>query len=319
MPKLVFIHGIGGSRDSREHVTSWIGAFRRGAIRAGHQKVADDPTCGGRVEIAFANYADLFRPSQAQGAGEPELSDEDAEALIALLVEEIDLRLDDGPPDDVRVKLRSARTQLMPPGQKQGALGPARRLLGVLTTLGSVLPHPVANWISAKVMRGHFAQVVRYLSRGEADNTGTTLDARIRDRVRAAIGDEPAIVVAHSLGSVVGLETLHELTTPVPLFMTMGSPIGMRTVVWPRLRPQPPRTPETVGRWLNFWDHDDVIVARSGWDGKIAPNTAGVVALTDRVDSTGLWVHPATTYLSTPGVAGPLAEAVALLAGSADA
>lgn len=36
----------------------------------------------------------------------------------------------------------------------------------------------------------------------------------------------------------------------------------MRAVVWPKVRPRPPTTPDTVVPWLNFWNRDDVIAAR---------------------------------------------------------
>ncbi|MEU7347408.1 hypothetical protein ABZ778_26555 [Streptomyces bacillaris] len=41
------------------------------------------------------------------------------------------------------------------------------------------------------------------------------------------------------------------------------------------------------------------------------PNASGVVPVTARVDSGGLWVHTATKYLRQAAVAGPLVEALA--------
>jgi hypothetical protein len=94
----------------------------------------------------------------------------------------------------------------------------------------------------------------------------------------------------------------------VPLFVTLGSPLGMRTVVWPRLFPQPPSTPPGVRRWLNFWDRDDIIVARPQLD--VRANAHGVEPVSERIDSDGVWIHTATKYLAQPGVAGPIAEAL---------
>jgi pimeloyl-ACP methyl ester carboxylesterase len=68
-----------------------------------------------------------------------------------------------------------------------------------------------------------------------------------------ALGAGPAVVIAHSLGSVVGFEMLHEYRGTVPLWVTLGSPLALRAVVWPRLRPTPPATPDAVQRWLNYW------------------------------------------------------------------
>jgi hypothetical protein len=42
------------------------------------------------------------------------------------------------------------------------------------------------------------------------------------------------------------------------------------------------------------------------------PNGAGVLPVTDRADSDGVWVHTATKYLRQPAVAGPVVEALGL-------
>jgi hypothetical protein len=131
------------------------------------------------------------------------------------------------------------------------------------------------------------------------------------------MGEGPTIVVAHSLGTVVSYETLHDSTGDVPLLVTLGSPLAMRTVVWPRLRPTPPRTPGTVRKWLNFWDRDDIIVARPRLERDVLPNGLGVTPDSSRVDSDGLWVHTATKYLAKADVGGPVAEAVENLVGPA--
>ena len=120
-------------------------------------------------------------------------------------------------------------------------------------------------------------------------------------------------MVAHSLGTVVSLETLHDYAGRVPLLVTLGSPIAMRTVVWPRLVPQPPATPDVVSRWLNFWDRDDIIVARPRLEADVALNAREVGPESARIDSDGLWTHTATKYLVKPDVAGPIAETITRL------
>lgn len=164
-------------------------------------------------------------------------------------------------------------------------------------------------------MVGHLSQVARYLARGEPGADGSGLDRRIRARIAEAVGDGPAVVVAHSLGSVVALEALHELASPVPLFVTIGSPIGMRTAVWPRLVPRPPAVPEGVGGWLNFWDRDDILAVRPLLERDVRANARGVAPKSRRVDSDGAWVHSAGKYLAQPAVAGPVAQTLARLAG----
>ena len=166
------------------------------------------------------------------------------------------------------------------------------------------------QWVSGKLMVGTLAQVARYLARGEADAAGRTLDERIRAVVASAFGPGPAVVVAHSLGTVVSYETLHEHQGDVPLWVTLGSPLALRSVVWPKLRPAPPTTPPQVRRWLNYWDRDDIVAARPILERQFLGNAAGVGPDSDRVDSDGVWVHGAVKYLAKANVAGPVMEAL---------
>ena len=44
-------------------------------------------------------------------------------------------------------------------------------------------------------------------------------------------GDQPTVIVAHSLGTVVAYDILREFTAPeVPLFVTLGSPLGITAI-----------------------------------------------------------------------------------------
>jgi hypothetical protein len=50
------------------------------------------------------------------------------------------------------------------------------------------------------------------------------------------------------------------MTQPLPLLVTLGSPLGLRTIVKDCLRP-PAAFPPRVGRWLNVADLDDFVAA----------------------------------------------------------
>ncbi|WP_314246777.1 hypothetical protein [Streptomyces sp. DSM 40907] len=316
--RLVFVHGIGGPRDPARELTAWTGALAAGMRAAGHSEAARDLLSGGPVEHTFVHYADLFAHGQAQGGGDGQgiADDAESEILSDLLVAWVDGLAAEHDDERDRKILDHARAEAGPRAQEQGSLAVVRRALNVATTLLALKPWgAAARWITPKMMVSHLAQVARYLARSEPDTNGAGLDRRIRARVAEAIGDGPSVVVAHSLGSVVALETLHELTAPVPLFVTLGSPIAMRTVVWPRLVPQPPSVPESVGAWLNFWDRDDIIAIRPRLERELRPSTAAVAPVSRRVDSDGTWVHSAEKYLAQPAVAGPVAEALAATAG----
>ena len=305
------MHGIGRPRDAVKELALWTSALAEGARAAGCSAFAD-AVVGGSLDIRFAYYGDLFRPSQGQGASDLDLDDVEAGILAELLTEIVAGRLAEPLEEQDRRLLEHAMAEAAPSGQAQGVGNLIRRSLNVAATLFSVKPlRRGAQWVTPKLMVFELAQVARYLARSEPDADGVTLDARIRARIAAALGDGPTVVVAHSLGSVVAFEALGERSEAVELFVTIGSPLAMRTVVLPRLRPQPPWTPHMVRQWLNFWDHDDIFTGRPDLAADIGANDAGIAAESSRVDSDGLWVHTATKYLAKQDVARPVAQAFA--------
>jgi pimeloyl-ACP methyl ester carboxylesterase len=310
-PQLIFLHGIGGPRIAAEELGDWSKALAVGARLAGHSRFAAEIDRDRPEGVAFVYYGDLMEVPHAQGGNGLDLTDAEGTILVEVLLSLIDARLARDTDARERRVLEHARAQVAPAGQAQGVGNLVRLATNAATTLLSL---PVARrggqWLAPRLMVKDLAQVARYLAREEADHEGVTLDRRIRARLAEALGDGPVVVVAHSLGTVVALETLHECSPAIPLFVTLGSPIAMRTVVWPRLVPQPPRTPEAVSRWLNFWDRDDIIAARPFLEADVLPNSSGTAVASSRVDSDGLWVHPATMYLATPHVSGPIAEAM---------
>ncbi|WP_435256398.1 alpha/beta hydrolase [Streptomyces althioticus] len=311
-PALVFVHGIGGARNPETERDSWLAALASGARKAGHSSEGSALAQNGFADVAFAYYGDLFVRSQSQGDATPHLEAGEGEVLRQLLADLIDTQLEACTDDGERRILRHARTELTATEQPQGSGNLVRQLINVCTTL-LALPgmRRAGQWASGRLMLGHLAQVTRYLGRAESDGDGRTLDERIRDRVLSFLDDDrPTVVIAHSLGSVVTLEALRHHQGPIPLLVTVGSPISMRTVVHPRLRPQPPATPDCVERWLNFWDRDDVIAPRPWLERDMMPNTGGCLPVSDRVDSDGIWVHTATKYLAQASVAGPVIEAI---------
>lgn len=303
---VVFVHGIGPPRKVDEQRAEWTAALAEGARAAGHSAFAER-LLDGAVPTVFAHYGDLFTVAQAQG-GDAQLDDVEARLLVDLLTELIDDQLAVTMDQGDRDLLEDARFQLTPAGEEQGLLAPVRRAINAATTLLGF--GPAGEWLGAKLLVRDFAQVARYLARREPDHAGRTLDVRIREQLHEALSAPRTVLIAHSLGSVVGWETLHEHAGEVPLLVTLGSPLGMRAVVWPRLVPRPPATPPTVRKWVNLWDRDDIIVARARLEDDMAANALGVTPETSRIDSDGLWVHTATKYLRKAELAGPVAEAV---------
>ncbi|NUS55108.1 MAG: alpha/beta fold hydrolase, partial [Streptomycetaceae bacterium] len=97
-------------------------------------------------------------------------------------------------------------------------------------------------------------QLTRYLTDDATRN-------RVLDRVAADIGFDTRVVIGHSLGAVVAYEVAHRLRRPLPLLITLGSPLGPDTCIDDWVRPQPAQPPAYVERWINLADRDDLIAA----------------------------------------------------------
>jgi hypothetical protein len=107
---------------------------------------------------------------------------------------------------------------------------------------------------AAQLVNRSLTQVTRYLTDGD-------LRARAIARVADHVDETTRMIIGHSLGSVVAYEAIHQHSWKLPLLVTLGSPLGLRTVVYDRTRPQPPAYPATVRRWVNIADPDDIIAA----------------------------------------------------------
>jgi hypothetical protein len=89
-----------------------------------------------------------------------------------------------------------------------------------------------------------------------------TRRAGVRDEidriVSSALTEEPTVVVGHSLGSVVAYNVLRtdRRNLQVPLFVTIGSPLGIRPI---RDQFRPLRYPPPVEAWYNAFDQRDLV------------------------------------------------------------
>ncbi|MFF4018430.1 alpha/beta hydrolase [Streptomyces sp. NPDC001843] len=314
-PKLVLVHGIGGPRDPREELVRWKRALADGARSANLASDISALTMDWMADCSFAYYGDLFADGESQSAGSPDdLDDEEAAIVLGLLAEFLAEEAE-RPENQGNRALARVRAQLSPDGQPQGAGGAVRHAWAIATAVAA-LPGvaQVARWSSARDVLGTWSQPARYLRRKGEDAEGTTLDARIRARVlRCMDPARPTVVIGHSLGSVVAFEALASYDGPVPLLVTIGSPIATSGFVWPLLVPRPPATPHCVDSWLDFWDGDDVVVPRRKLAELVQPNERGVTPTPLQFESRMWWAHGATTYLSRGEVAEPVLRALSAL------
>lgn len=94
------------------------------------------------------------------------------------------------------------------------------------------------------------------------DGAESTVYDQIQHRFRQALERRPDIVIGHSLGSVIAYEGLCQSPHKVSTLLTVGSPIGVRKLIYDRLRPAEaePRSAPNVGDWINVSNLADAMV-----------------------------------------------------------
>ncbi|GAA3547155.1 hypothetical protein GCM10022419_029230 [Nonomuraea rosea] len=132
-------------------------------------------------------------------------------------------------------------------------------------------------------------------------------DQAKRERCRKAVADvlhrhRPKVVIAHSLGSVVAYETLWaNPDIEVDLLLTLGSPLGMRNVIFERLLPAPingrGERPKGVKRWVNIADKDDIAAIPPGLRESFTGIDAEELVNLDWID-----FHTVEKYLGCPAL-----------------
>ncbi|MER5354442.1 hypothetical protein ABT093_29440 [Kitasatospora sp. NPDC002551] len=246
-------------------------------------------------DVAIGFYGDLFRPpGQLLAAGDPPYTARDVdggfeqELLAAWWREAAQRDPEVAPPD-------ADDTLVATPRSVQAAL---RALSGSRFFADVALRLVVAD----------LKQVRAYL-------TDEPTRERVRARVMARIGPDTRVVVAHSLGSVVAYEALCALPGHgVRALVTIGSPLGIRNLVFDRLRPDPVWT---CGKPLGEWPGGDALT----WTN--LAGTGDVVALVKDLRpvfgtrvrsallSNGTHAHDATSYLTDELCGRAIAEGLA--------
>lgn len=103
-------------------------------------------------------------------------------------------------------------------------------------------------------------QVDAYLNR---PHVTTVIDDIVAPYLKAG----PAVVVSHSLGTIVAYRLLRKANEgAVPLLVTLGSPLGI-IAVKERIRPPKLAQPSQVVRWLNGSDERDFVALYAKLDG----------------------------------------------------
>jgi pimeloyl-ACP methyl ester carboxylesterase len=132
---------------------------------------------------------------------------------------------------------------------------------------------------------------------------------QLEAKVSGMLEDGPRIVIAHSLGTVVAYNLLAKASelVGVRLFVTLGSPLGIRTVC-SRLK-KPLAIPACAASWFNAFDTRDV-VALFPLDTSNFPIFEGTIENFDQVKNHTENRHSIDGYLDDPVVARRIYDAL---------
>jgi hypothetical protein len=156
------------------------------------------------------------------------------------------------------------------------------------------LPPSLRKRLFEQLVRLTFEDVHAYFFRDYAE--------RMRAVVRSAIAgiDEPFVVVAHSLGTIIAYDVLREEASrglEIPLFATIGSPLAVQEIQ--DLITRPLEVPAAVRAWLNASDFRDVVALDHDIRPEYAPpDRCSDVMVTNASDNH----HGAREYLAAPAV-----------------
>ncbi|WP_051844335.1 hypothetical protein [Streptomyces globisporus] len=299
MAELVMVHGIGPVDQTGEQLREeWTRVLARTLREEGCEDVADRLDRGA-VSVGMAYYRHLYAPYVPR---------DDFEVRLPIPIEvtgtEVGLDIaanivrhasDSRDADEAAYALEELNAEV---GAEQGPLAPLRMTVALLSRLGPVARSGFAAVSSTGAF--HLGQVAAYLE-----------DERVREgaieAVLSQVTPDTKAVLAHSLGTVVAYEALHRLDRPLPLLVTFGSPLGLRSILKGRLRPQPMRSPAHLKRWVNVADGDDFIVATLRLR-RLLPDDDAVLERTRRVKNRNFDPHGATEYLSRWETVEPLAD-----------
>ena len=308
---IVLVHGIAQEQLSADSLEAeWLPALAGGVRTAGHHELADrlwrDSRPSG-VTTRMAYYGDRFTDPDAQGSGGRALDDTALDLAALDLAERLSvewLRTAAEYAADPRDRAEATRRLLNIDGAGEGAQGPAAALRPALNALARLRWFaPFGLGLAGKFVWRAVSQVSSYL-------TEETVRQCAQDRVLEHVDADTRLVIGHSLGSVVAYEALHRTTGPVS-FLTLGSPLGLRSIVYDRLRPAPPRVPDAVSAWTNVVDRDDLVAAHldlepyfpPARDSRVVPHTLPFV-------DNGSAPHSAVNYLTKAAVGRAVAAAL---------
>jgi hypothetical protein len=257
MTRVVLAHGIGQQNSTAaDQISLWLPSLVKGVLRAGHPNAGQVAAALSTAATASSHtaavrmgfYGDLFLAPDVMG--EERVTNPDtvavADTLAAALLRTAIER------GGGRLATEAAVTLAQADPAREGVEGIGAVVRGAMSHLDS------NRWLSGSIFgvaqraRTDLIQVARYL-------TEDPLREKIQARVEELLDTDTDLIIAHSLGSIVGWEVCHRYKDTLPMLLTIGSPLGLDGIIYPRLHPSPPTFPPAVQRWENIAHPDDII------------------------------------------------------------
>ncbi len=270
MPKIVGVHGISQEfRGSNTIYAEWLPALKDGLERVGATIESDD-------EFRCAFYGDLFRGGSKSAMGIPnyDASDINSDWEKALLQQWWE-------------EAAKVEDSIKGPGDLSGDKATPKSVQNALNALSG---SKFFGGVAEKIVIFFLKQVGGYLHNQE-------LRQQIRGRVVEAIAQDTRVLVGHSLGSVVCYEALCQHPEwSVEVFVTLGSPLGIKRLIFDRLEPSPVSNlgswPGSVKKWINIADAGDIVALEK----ELNPLFDGLVE--DKLVYNGSDAHNASNYFT---------------------
>jgi pimeloyl-ACP methyl ester carboxylesterase len=238
MPRIVAVHGIAQQYKGPTTLhDEWYPALRDGVLIAG-----GTPPSKGDLVCVF--YAEPFRPKGTMAVGLPPYDAGDVT-------------------DPFEQDLLAAWWRAAAEAEPGQVLSPDERTMGrtpqfVQAALNALSRSTFFTGFAERAFIFNLKQVSSYFR--DDKNGRPAVAAMVEKEVQA----DTWLMIGHSLGSVVAYECLcAHPEWPITTLVTLGSPLGIRNLIFDRLRPPPVdglgAWPGGVRRWVNIADGGDVV------------------------------------------------------------
>jgi hypothetical protein len=287
MAMIVGVHGVNQQlKGSAVLLDEWWPSLKDGVAAAG-RTVAD-----GALACAF--YGGLFRAVETQRSGGAEPAYRAADVQDDFEKELLELWWDE-----------AARAEPHRVVSPQAAVRGTPAL--VQSGLRALSRSTFFAGMAERALIGSLKQVRRYMREPAIRNAA-------QEAVDAVVSAETRILVAHSLGTVVAYEALHryagaEKWANVQTLVTLGSPLGIRNLIFDALLPAPDggkgRWPVLIHRWTNISDDGDVVALQKRLGGLFSGDLVDM-----RIDNEAR-AHDVSPYLTSRATGAAIADGLA--------